>query len=55
MSRYVVFGVKPWCDDYILGEFDNREDAYKFELEQKEINKSTDQYSYITSKVYLDN
>lgn len=53
MARYIVYGVNPWVEDTILGEFDNQKDADIFEIQEKMKNKDTQKFAYITSKVIL--
>ena len=53
MVKYIVYGINPWVEDTILGEFDNKKDADLFEIEQKMKNKETKKFAFITSKVIL--
>lgn len=53
MARYIVYGINPWGEDTILGEFNNKIDADLFEIEEKMKNKETQKFAFITSKVIL--
>ena len=53
MKRYIIYGVNPWVEDTILGEFTNKEEALLFELEEKMKNKESKRFAFVTSKVIL--
>ena len=53
MARYIVYGINPWVEDTILGEFNNKTEANLFETEEKIKNKETQKFAFITSKVIL--
>lgn len=53
MATYIVYGVNPWTEDTVLGEFDNRDEALIFELEEKMKNKENKRFAFVTSKVIL--
>ena len=53
MTRYIIYGINPWVDDTILGEFTDKNEALLFELEEKMKNKEDKNFAFITSKVML--
>lgn len=53
MKRYIVYGINPWVEDTILGEFADKNEALLFELEEKIKNKDNKRFAFITSKVML--
>lgn len=53
MKRYIVYGINPWVEDTILGEFADKNEALLFELEEKMKNKDNKRFAFITSKVML--
>ena len=53
MKRYIVYGINPWVEDTILGEFADKNEALLFELEEKIKNKDNKRFAFITSKVIL--
>lgn len=53
MKRYIVYGINPWVEDTILGEFADKNEALLFELEEKMKNKDNKRFAFVTSKVIL--
>lgn len=53
MATYIIYGVNPWTEDTVLGEFNNKEKALVFELEEKMKNEKNKKFAFITSKIIL--